>query len=1183
MNENEFSGEQRIPSAANLPKEPGDIPADSRRNDTQVTGDFPTGRFATQPSSSIAKPTGASTIDVGSTLGPYQLIEKLGQGGMGAVYKAKHARLRKIVALKILPPSAIGNAEAIARFDREMEAVGKIEHPNIVRAMDAGEVGGVHYLAMEYIEGIDLSKLVKSHGPLKVADACKIILQTAQGLAVAHASGMVHRDIKPANILLSKEGSIKLLDLGLARLIDGDTKENDLTSTGQTFGTPDYMAPEQWDDSHAVDGRTDLYALGCTLFFLLVGRAPYQSDKKATPAGKMRAHLNSAIPSLKQFRAEVRLEIAEIYERLLAKEPKDRVQSAHELVQLLAPYALSNLSTVHAANTTTTSGVLLPEGRVPNVLLTEPMAAAPAINPKQSAKKGRPPIWQWIALAGCFGIPALALAIVITITNREGQKTSIKVNDGTKVVVKTNPDEAVEIASEDENPEKETTTESGSSPVKPFSAPPPLTWVKGNVVVDPGAPLAAQANVIRPAPIPGIRSWSIELVGQQIYASSIVWSPKGDAIATKGGDHSVRLWDVNGNLKSILLGGGDSVSGQFMTYSPDGSLLASVDMSFEPSAPSSLRIWDMDTQCCRLVMPLKSWSRAVAWSPDGRKIAYSEGRSSWGLLDLENGRTRSFAIDDTAISIAWSPDAKYVCVPERGLPTIVDVERGEEVTTLEAPDHKRSDRFSREPSVDWSPDGRFLALGHGAKVRIWDAKTHEFLKTVTTEFAAIAAVSWQKDSKLLAVAGGGGPSVCDIIDRERGQTVSPGPRSGSTGGIAWSPDGTELVLQANVLQFIDGKTGKLSRSGSKAGRSDTASRVAYLTSDGSRLHAKAVGENTRAEFDPVSGELIRRVSAPKGRMVAVAADGGWHAYDVQKPNMQLTVISADEPSKVWTVALPGFSYRWRTDASGKWLAAVFDREIMVWDIARGEMKNKFEHSAKVWDCEFSPDGESIASLAADKIVRVWRTQSNDAPRAFHSIEVRGEMGQESVGQPLLGWSLDGKTLLVAADKQIAQIEVASGTIVNTPLPPKGGDSVAVQVAPDGKQWLVKDTVLAGLARDDAGVWHPLERCMGRFTQWFPDSRRLLGISEPSTEFGVRGYDMEQHRRLGVLWPSIFGGHWVCIGPTGHYRGSEGIEDHIVYVAQLESGSNVTLRPEEFQKRFDWKNDPQQATLSQLEP
>ena len=194
-------------------------------------------------------------------LGNYQLLTKLGQGGMGAVYKAKHTRLRRVVALKVLPGNLLLNEAAIARFDREMHAVGQLDHPNIIRASDAGEIDGTHYLVMELVQGDDLSVIVARNGPLSVPDACEIIRQAAMGLQHAFENGLVHRDIKPSNLMLNTQGQIKILDMGLALLDEPMVGEAEgLTSTGQMMGTMDYIAPEQVTDSHQVDIRADIYS-----------------------------------------------------------------------------------------------------------------------------------------------------------------------------------------------------------------------------------------------------------------------------------------------------------------------------------------------------------------------------------------------------------------------------------------------------------------------------------------------------------------------------------------------------------------------------------------------------------------------------------------------------------------------------------------------------------------------------------------------------------------------------------------------------------------------------------------------------------------------------------------------------------------------------------------------------------
>ncbi len=284
-----------------------------------------------------SSPGSSDTQDV-KQLGPYLIEAKLGEGGMGAVYRARHTKLDKLVALKVLPAQFTHNKHLIARFEREMKAVGKLDHPQIVRALDAGEINGVHYLAMEYIEGTDLHGLVSARGQLTVVNACKAMRQAAQALAAAHAVGLVHRDIKPANLFLAKSGQLKVLDLGLALLGEEANQNTELTTAGQTFGTPDYMAPEQWENAHSSDGRVDLYALGCTLHFLLTGRAPYATDRYRSSFAKMKAHATAPIPSLRESRPDVPQELDELYLRLMAKDPKERLATANELVAELLPF-----------------------------------------------------------------------------------------------------------------------------------------------------------------------------------------------------------------------------------------------------------------------------------------------------------------------------------------------------------------------------------------------------------------------------------------------------------------------------------------------------------------------------------------------------------------------------------------------------------------------------------------------------------------------------------------------------------------------------------------------------------------------------------------------------------------------------------------------------------------------------
>ncbi len=263
----------------------------------------------------------------------YLLLGKLGEGGMGVVYKAQHRRMHRLVAIKMLSPKTMKSPEAIQRFYREVEAAAKLTHPNIVAAFDAREYQGTHYLVMEYVEGQDLAKLVKQHGPLPVEKAVDYALQTARGLQYSHGEGVVHRDIKPGNLLLDKKGTVKILDMGLARLEVAAARDDSggerLTQSGQVMGTCEYMAPEQALDTHTADARSDIYSLGCTLYRLLIGQPPYQGD---TLMKVLLAHRELPIPSLRRVRPEVPEQLDTVFQKMMAKEPKDRYQSMGEVI-----------------------------------------------------------------------------------------------------------------------------------------------------------------------------------------------------------------------------------------------------------------------------------------------------------------------------------------------------------------------------------------------------------------------------------------------------------------------------------------------------------------------------------------------------------------------------------------------------------------------------------------------------------------------------------------------------------------------------------------------------------------------------------------------------------------------------------------------------------------------------------
>jgi serine/threonine protein kinase len=273
----------------------------------------------------------------GLVFGEYIVLDKLGAGGMGQVFKAQHRKMKRLVALKVLPPHATTSSRNVKRFYQEVEVAAKLTHPNIVTAFDAGESHGLHFLVMEYVDGQDLSSYVSKHGTLSVEQAINCMLYAAKALEYAHGRGIIHRDIKPSNLLLDRRGTVKILDMGLARTIDNDTPGAvELTETGQVLGTVDYMAPEQAANTRLADARADIYSLGCALFRVLIGRPPYAGE---TSIEKILAHREQLIPSLRALRPEVPAALDRLFQQMLAKSPVQRIQSMSEVVKALEKLA----------------------------------------------------------------------------------------------------------------------------------------------------------------------------------------------------------------------------------------------------------------------------------------------------------------------------------------------------------------------------------------------------------------------------------------------------------------------------------------------------------------------------------------------------------------------------------------------------------------------------------------------------------------------------------------------------------------------------------------------------------------------------------------------------------------------------------------------------------------------------
>jgi serine/threonine protein kinase len=617
-------------------------------------------------------------------LGPYLLLERLGEGGAGQVFKARHLHMNRVVALKVIHKDLLSDEVVVSRFQREMRLVGQLQHPHIVHANDAGTIGAMHVLVMEYADGIDLARLVKQSGPLAVPLACECIRQAAAGLAYIHERGLVHRDIKPSNLLVTVQPDedaqrspgpspspvpspvagrplVKILDLGLARLCckagsetNGqpmDTRSTDtLTLAGSVMimGTPDYLAPEQALDFHGADIRADIYSLGCTFFYLLTGRPPFQGG---TVAQKLKRHQQEEPPSVRQLRPEVPEEVCQLLARMLAKRPEERFQTPGELI---------------AALTRTT--------------------------PRISSTRRR---WRrWIAVAGAglflvamlVGLFAMGPSGTAPDRQRAGQVQALRdrVNRRPAAVDRPLWQDVLDFR-----------MRNAATP-EALEASAWLSQLPSALDALPGPPHAIVAT------LPGRdeRSHGLALSPDNRLAAMIV-----DA----GKERKLRLWDLT-TQKELPTFEGVPAGAFGPTFSPDGRLLAVA------GSKGVLKLWQCGSG--KPVGPFKAKNhiRCLAFSPDGQKVAIGTQAGEVQVWDVVVGGEGPTWRDHTKSihAVTFSPDGGLLAAGCQDRPMIFwNTATGRPLANTELPPAN---------SVVFAPDSRTAILtSHGGKTQLWEA------------------------------------------------------------------------------------------------------------------------------------------------------------------------------------------------------------------------------------------------------------------------------------------------------------------------------------------------------------------------------------------------------------------------------------------------------------------------------
>ncbi len=723
------------------------------------------------PASTTYSPDRPPGGGAAESLGPYELREKLGRGGMGTVYRAVHARLKRPAAVKLLRSDRIAHPRCVARFLREMEAVGRLDHPNLVRAYDAGEVDGRYFLAMELVVGADLCHVVDRAGPLRVADACEAVRQAACGLHSAHAHGLVHRDVKPSNLMVTRDGIIKLLDLGLARLLDAETDEPGNTASDHILGSGDYLAPEQGEDPRQADAQSDLYALGCVLYFLLAGRAPFDDTRHNTFGRKLLAHATERVPPIAQLRPELPEGLAALIAQMLAKRPADRPANMVAVAQALAAW---------------TDGANL-RALVAHV----PVEGIPGL--QDWAEVDTPAEW-------AFGE-----------TGRDRTRSR-----------------AAELRSAADRPRRRLRAKLLAAGFAALVVAAALLLPRTRVELRTPEPLGAAALVQRPAPLPNAAGWTLETRGARAATTHLALSPDEKYLAAGDAAGCIRIWQAaTGDLVRIVVEPSpirglawlccnrrlavaagtlrlwDAETGHCLwqaTFSEDEAATA---LDYEPQGTlatghrnGAVRLWYLPKQRLFLSFPAhRTPVTALRFSPDGARLASGDAGRTIGIWSIPRGEPLE-RFDDAepgAIRrLAWSPDGAR----------LASCGGGSHVTLWDPADgfRPRRETAASQPVADlgWSSDGqRFFSVSGGEQGMeysvLWDGEVRKQIERMLMMPNAATAMAWLRD---------GTGVYCGVRTGELG-VFSPGAATARsfrpaaavrTTATAWAPDAPLVLL-----------------------------------------------------------------------------------------------------------------------------------------------------------------------------------------------------------------------------------------------------------------------------------------------------------------------------------------------------------------------------------------------------